>query len=161
MAFDATEAANLSNLFRSAVTTRLDSGQRGIFESFLQSLLGIRNIRNVQLWTRFGSVQRNFINRNLGQYELDLRTFVASKFVNNLEPNYPVKQKAWLPAIDELAAQSFLKYFDDNYIKEYSSRLYMAGNALVLEYSADSSVNPEEIDLDSPEFEDVLEDEEP
>lgn len=157
MPFDPGTAANLSNLFRSACTTRLSSTALVRFEFLLQALLGIKNIRNVQLWTRFGSVQRNFINRNLGQYELGLRTFIAEKFVNNSAPFFPVKTKPFfLPATDE-TAEKLSQWLNDNWIREYTTRIIVEDVALLVEYSADSSDNPDEIDLESPEFEDLIE----
>lgn len=157
MPFDPIAASNLSNLFRSACTTRISTLALSRFEFVLQGLLGIKNIRNVQLWTRFGVVQRNFINRNLGQYELDLRTFIAEKFINPLEPNFPVKRKPFFLPITNSELEKLNLWLQDNWIREYTTRILVDETALIIEYSADSSDDPDEIDLESPEFEDVIE----
>lgn len=158
MPFDSVQAKVLSDNFRIAVTNRFDSEQRLEFERLLQISLGIKNIRNVQLWTRFGAATRNFISRNLGEYEMDLRTTIAFLVVNNASPSAPVKQVPFVFPITNFDAERFTGYLNDEYIQAYSNRLYPAGRALILEYLADSGVEIEKPDFDSPEFEDVLED---
>ena len=157
MPFDSNLAAVISNQFRSAVTTRLSDLQRLNFEDLLRILLGVKDLRNVQLWTRFGRQTRNIINRSLGEFELDLRTFLASKFINLGTPSFPVKQKPFLLPISLSNAQKFLQYITDNFIREYCTRIYIEGSFIIIEYAADSDTPTETPDLDSPEFEDILE----
>lgn len=157
MAYDPQLAAAISQTFRSAVTLRLTTSQRASFEFLLQSWLGIKNIRNVQLWTREGAVTRDIINSRLGQYELDLRILIATAFINNVEPQYPVKRKSWLlPADNNIARESFA-YLNDPYVTQYLTRIFFTEFFFVIEYAADSDTPPEEIDLDSPEFDDLIE----
>lgn len=157
MAYDAALAAAISNTFRATVTTRLNTPQRAFFEDLLQRWFGIKNLRNVQLWTRPGAVTRNFINRNLGEFELDLRVFVATKFIQGDFYGRPTKTKCWrMPPTDEIARMSFL-YFQDEYINQYCTRIYFEDLFFCIEYAADSDNEIEEIDLDSPEFEDLVE----
>lgn len=158
MAFNAELAANLSQAFRSAVTIRLSNSQRLLFEGLLQIVFGIKNLRNVQLWTRIGVQQRNFIQSRLGELELDTRVFLVDKFLVEQIPPFPVKTKCFrLPADSELA-RKFSEWIQDNYIREYCTRIYMAGNFICIEYASDSDNPSQKIDLDSPEFDDVIED---
>jgi hypothetical protein len=158
MAFDADLANAISNTFRVTVINRLNTPQRTFFEQLLQVWLGIKNIRNVQLWTREGAQTRQFINNRLGEVELDLRVFIATKFIQGDFYTSPVKQKCWrMPPTFEIARDS-LKWFFDPYIREYCTRIYFADLFFCIEYAADSNTPPESINLDSPEFDDVLED---
>ncbi len=157
MAYDAELAAAISNTFRATVTTRLNTPQRAFFEELLMRWFGIKNLRNVQLWTRQGAVTRNFINRNLGEFEMNLRTFVATKFIQGDFYGRPTKTKCWrMPPDDLIARQSFL-WFQDDYISQYCTRIYFQDLFFCLEYAADSDNDIEEIDLDSPEFDDLVE----
>ena len=158
MAFDPQLAAATSLTFRTVCTLRLTVTQRSNFEYLLQSWLGIKNLRNVQLWTRQGSVTRNFINRNLGEYEMDLRLLIAQVFINNADPQFPVKVKCWTLPIDNNSARESFSYLTDNYVREYLTRMFFTDFLFCLEYAADSNTGSERIDLDSPEFEDILED---
>lgn len=157
MPFDASVATALSNAFRSACTTRLTSPQLLEFERLLQSILGIKNLRNVQLWTRFGSVQRNIINRNLGEYELDYRTWIVLKFLRYEEPSFPVKRKPFLMPLSSDSYKKISEYFNSNWVREYGTRIFFTDYFFIIEYAADSNTGEEEVDLDSPEFEDLLE----
>ena len=156
MAFDPALAKAISDTFRLVCSTRITLAQRRDFEFFLRFWFGLKNIRNAQLWTRYGAVERNFINNRLGQFELDLRVFVAEKFINNATASFPVKEKAFrLPADDSKAKLAF-EYFQDSYIRAYCTRIYFEGNFFFIEYAADSDADVPDIDLDSPEFDDIL-----
>lgn len=158
MAFDAQLANAISNTFRATAGNRLNTSQRAFFEDLLQRWFGLKNIRNAQLWTREGTVTRQILNRNLGEIELDLRTFVATKFIQADTFNQPTKQKCWrMPPDDESARKSF-QWFQDSYIREYCTRIYFADLFFCIEYAADSNTPPDRVDLDSPEFDDLLED---
>lgn len=158
MPFDPQLARAISDRFRQVCVERLTNENRLEFESLLQRVFGIKNIRNVQLWTRYGSTQRNIINRNLGERELDQRVFLADRFVQNALPFFPVKTKPFqLPADDETARKFFI-YLNDNYIREYATRIYTTSFFVILEYAADSNTDVDQVDLDSDEFADVLED---
>lgn len=158
MPFDERLAEVISEKFRDAVTERLGSYQRAEFEAMLQSILGIKNRRNVQLWTRRGVQKRPFLYKRLGQYELGLREFIAKRFINNIEPSYPVKRKPFFLPLDTRDYEKILTYFNDGWIRAYCSRIYFSNIEFLIEYSADSNVSGEPIDLNSPEFDDVLED---
>lgn len=159
MAYNQAVATVVSDAFRSAVETRLLMSERLELEKLLQSVLNIKNIRNVQLWTRFQATQRNFINRNLGEYEMDLRMWIAEKFINNTAPTFPTKVRRFTTPMNTSDYQKFLQYATDNYIREYTTRIFFEASDLYIEYASDSDVNPDEIDLDSPEFDDIVEDE--
>ena len=158
MAFDPQLARIISSRFRQACSERLTSENRISFESLIQRILGIKNIRNVQLWTRYGAVQRDIINSRLGEYELDIRVFLADRFIQNAAPFFPVKTTLFqLPANDE-TARKFLLYLNDNWIREYCTRIYTTSFFVVIEYAADSDTDIDQIDIDSDEFADILED---
>jgi hypothetical protein len=119
---------------------------------------GLKNIRNAQLWTRQGAVTRDIINRNLGEFEMNMRLFVADKFIQNIPPNFLVKTKVWqMPPDDENARQSF-EWFQNEYIYAYTSRIFFTDLFFVLEYAQNSDTPLDVIDVDSPEFDDLLED---
>lgn len=158
MAFDSVQAKIISDNFRVAVTNKFDSEQRLEFERLLQIALGIKNLRNVQLWTRFGSQTRDFISNRLGEYELDLRTTIAFLVINSPFPSAPTKEIAFVSPISNFDAKRFVEYLNDEYVRAYANRLFPSGRALILEYLADSGVEIEKPDLDSPEFDDLLED---
>ena len=159
MPFDSLTARAISDAFREFVSDDLTDEQRTNFERLLQAVLGIKNLRNVQLWTRRGAIQRDFINSRLTEFELDLRTWIARKLLSPIPPAFPVKTRRIPLPFGDKAAQTFVKYATQNYIREYSTRLYFGVNSLIIEYAADSNVENEEIDLDSDEFSDILEDE--
>lgn len=158
MPFDANLAASLSQAFRSQVTIRLNTSQKDGFERMLQTLFGIKNLRNVQLWTRFGTQQRNILNRNLGEAELDTRTFLVDRFLVQQEPPFPVKRKCFTLPMSNEEVYTFSKYLSDPYVRAFATRILVEGLALCIEYAADSDNPNETVDLDSPEFDDVLED---
>lgn len=158
MPFDSNLANAISNTFRATIQTRLNTPQRTFFESLLQSWFGVKNIRNVQLWTRFGSQTRNFINRNLGDLDLILRTFVATKFVQADTATVPTKTKCWRMPPDNLIARQTFEWFQDTYVSQYTIRIYFQDLFFCIEYSADSDSESEEIDIGSPEFDDLIED---
>lgn len=158
MPFDSVQAKVISDNFRQTITETFDSEQRLEFERLLQISLGIKNLRNVQLWTRPGVQTRDFISRNLGEYELDFRTTIAFLIINQADPSAPTKEVAFVFPITDFDAKRFTEYLNDEYIRAYASRLFPGGRALILEYLADSGVEIEKPDLDSPEFDDLLED---
>lgn len=157
MPYDAELGRVISAQFRAASSTRLDSLQLNGFERLLQILFGLRNLRNAQLWTRFGTQTRDFINRGLGELELDIRTFVATKFINNIEPMFPVKRKPFQFPVDSASVRKFFEYITDNFIREYCTRIFVEGRFIIIEYASDSDTPAESPDLDSPEFEDITE----
>ena len=158
MSFNQEQAFLLSQAFRTQMVTRLNITQRDGFERLIQVVFGIKNLRNVQLWTRFGTQQRNILNRALGELELDARTFLVDRFLVQQEPPFPVKRKCFrIPTTNE-DARTFSLYLTDSYIRAYATRILVDGLFICIEYAADSNNPNELIDLDSPEFDDVLED---
>ena len=158
MTFDRLLAQVISDNFREAITFRLGGYQRGEFELMLQAILGVKNLRNVQLWTRYGVQTRDFISNRVSEPGLGLRVFIATKFINNTEPSYPVKRKPFSLPMDTQDYQKIFMYFNDPWIRAYCSRIYFENIFFYIEYSADSNVDNETINMDSPEFDDVLED---
>lgn len=148
----------LSDAFREFCSDELEVIDLRAFESLLQQVFGVQNIRNVQLWTRRGAIQRNFINNRLGEYEYDTRVWIVEKLLNPFVPSFPVKTKVLSTPSSPESANTFRKYINDNWIREYGTRIYFENGNLNIEYSADSSNNPDELDLESDEFSDVLED---
>lgn len=157
MPFDAPLAAAISNTFRVSISLRLNTPQRTFFESLLQDWFAVKNLRNVQLWTRLGVQTRNFISRNLGRLEMELRVFIADRFIQTVPPTFPVKRKVWLMPPDSNTAREIFSWFQDPYIRAYCTRIFFEGLFFVLEYAADSDTPQEEVDMDSPEFDDLIE----
>ena len=156
MSFDDQLARSVSDTFRQVVTDRLNSEQRLGFERMIQVMFAVPNLRNVQLWTRFGTQQRNFIRRGLGEQELDLRLFLADRFIQNAVPNFPTKSHGFPLSNDPQVVKDFFKWLNDPWIRAYCTRVFILGNRIFVEYAADSD-NPSFIpDLDSDEFEDLV-----
>lgn len=158
MAYDAELAAAISNTFRATVTTRLNTPQKIFFETLLQSWFGLKNLRNAQLWTREGMQTRNFINRNVAQFEMILRVFVASRFIQADNANRPTKTKCWRMPPDNSIAQESFGYFQNPYIYAYTHRIYFQDLFFCIEYYAESDMPDDQVDVDSPEFDDLIED---
>lgn len=108
MPFDEARGNEISQQFRSAVTVRLENYQRSLFEGLLQQLFAVRNRRNVELWTRFGTSQRRFVRPGIPELELDTRVFLATKFISLEIAAYPVKVKCFLLPTDDELGQKFL-----------------------------------------------------
>ena len=152
MPFNEEQGNQISQQFRSAITVRLEEYQRSLFEGLIRQLFAVKNIRNVQLWTRFGAVQRRFIRPGLPELELDTRAFLATKFISLEIAAYPVKVKCFLLPTDNELGQKFFEYINDNYIREYTVRIFMQGSFICIEYAADSDAPVDNEDLDSDEF---------
>lgn len=158
MPYDAATSKNLSDAFREFCSDELEIIDLRVWESMLQQLLGIANIRNVQLWTRRGAVKRDFINNRTGEYEYDLRVWIAERLLIQVEPNFPVKQRVLTDPSSPESVNTLRRYVNDNWIREYGTRIFFEDGKFIIEYSADSSNNPDELDLESDEFSDVVED---
>jgi hypothetical protein len=110
------------------------------------------------LWTREGAQTRQFINRNLGEFELDLRTQIATAFINTGTSPTPTKTKAWFFSLTNQDYASSFGYLTNNYVREYLWSIDVVSIALVFEWAADSDTRAEVPDLDSPEFEGIFDD---
>lgn len=156
MPFDPNLAVVISNAFRSAITTRLSDEDRRYFEAMLQAWTGIKNIRNVQLWTRFGTVQRNFINSRLSDRDLDFRLFIAQSFITTGIPNYPTKTHVWsMPPTNDINQKTY-NWFNEPFIRAYTHSIYFEGAFFVVRYAASSSTPNSNVDFDSDEFADLV-----
>ncbi len=158
MNFNPEQAQIISDSFRIAVKNRFNLEQRLEFERLLQISLGIKNLEDVQSWTQFGASQRDFISRELGEGEIDLRTTIAYLVSNLIRPNFPTQQITFKFPIADYEGRRFTKYLQDEYIKAYGLRLFPSGDSLILEVSADDDIEYQTIDFDSPEFDDLFED---
>lgn len=158
MPYDQQLGDALSATFRATCSTRLNQFQLNGLENLLLQLFAVRNIRNAQLWTRFGTQTRRFIRPGLPELELDTRAFFADRFIQNVEPGFPVKQKPFLMPLDNQNARTFFNWINDSWIRNFCTRIYCEGLFIIIEYAADSDTEVEQVDLDSEEFEDVLED---
>ena len=158
MNFNPKQAQIISDSFRIAVKNRFNLEQRLEFERLLQISLGIKNLEDVQSWTQFRASQRDFISKELGEGEIDLRTMIAYLVSNLLRPNFPTKQITFRFPIADSEGRRFTEYLNDEYIKAYAIRLFPLGESLILEVSADDDIEYQTIDLDSPEFDDLFED---
>lgn len=64
------------------------------FEKTLQEFLGIKNLRTVQLWTRYGKRETAFISNRTPKEQKDIRLFLAEMItMGKLPINEPVKVK--------------------------------------------------------------------
>ena len=103
----------LSEQFRAYAQT-LSAFALSTLESTMQVAFGVKNLRNVQLWTRVGAVQRNFINPSIGTNDIDSRIAFVRGILEDRVPSFPVK----IAEFDSFPTQNGLK------LKEYLANPY-------------------------------------
>lgn len=111
----------LSDTFRSYVGT-LSAFARDNLERTIQTTFGIKNLRNVQLWTRPGAVQRDIVNPRIGTIDYDMRVAFVTGLLEQRVPTFPVKTTEF----DDLAGKNGLKlreYLLNEYTRKALSRI--------------------------------------
>ncbi len=122
----------------------------------LQNAFGIRNIRNVQLWTRQGTQQRNIINSRLGAMELEMRVALVRGLLNESPISVPTKV-ASIEGRSSLLTQRLGRYLQDNYTRDNLIKIVVSPSGLLYIYDAYGTGDDEIPDESSDEFEDIFE----
>ena len=114
----------LSNQFR-AYTQTLSSFALSTLERAMQIAFGVKNLRNVQLWTRAGATTRNFINPNLGTGDLEARVAFARALLEDRTPGFPTKV-AEFDSYPEQNGRKLREYLANEYTRSALSRILVS-----------------------------------
>lgn len=156
MPWNSGDATNRSNAFRNWANNAANLPNRTRLIDFLFTVFAPRERRSAELWVTNASVRRNFFNNRTAELEYDLRVWLAENLLRGSQPpGYPVRTRLFTLPLDAEAGKRFLDYAFNNYIREYTARIYFSNQFLVLEYSADSSNDPVNANQDSFEFDGV------
>lgn len=131
----------ISDQFRETVSA-LPSVARLNLEFTLRDLLGYKDVRNIQLFTRFGKQQRDFITEKKDPAEKQLRTNLAALIIRGqFTTNKPTKEK-FFPADKRGAenAKKLEKYLTDDFTAQAGYKIGIDGGsgAFFYEYFNDS-----------------------
>lgn len=148
---DKATLALLSNQFRTYCGS-LSPFALGTLERTMQYGFGVKNLRNVQLWTRDGSVTRNILNSSISGKELDSRLAFVQGLLETRTPTFPTKIKE----LDNYDMQNGLKlaeYLSSPYIRSALARILInPDGTIALEYDvygegfADDFLDEDELD---------------
>lgn len=123
----------LSNEFRN-YCSNLSQFALGTLERTLQYGFGVKNLRNVQLWTRNGATTRNILNSSISGKELDSRLSFVQALLETRVPTFPTKIKE----LDNYDMQNGLKlaeYLASPYIRSALARILVnPDGTIALEY---------------------------
>lgn len=149
----------LSNQFR-LYAQSLSPDVRERFIQTTQATFGIKNRRNVILWITDTGAQRNFVNKNVGPLELEMRSAYVFGLINNIPPN-TIQKEAELPLNPERAGYKMRQYLSEDFTRESVTSIAFLPDRTLYTYNADSNAF-EDIDDDaSAEFENIPTDPEP
>lgn len=133
----------LSNAFRAFFDNVSDFAKLQI-EKLIQVVFDVKNLRNVQLWTRRGAQQRNFINPTLGTLEIDMRIAFAQGVIEQRIPTFPVKLKEF-DGFLESNGRKLREYLQNDYVRLAISRiLFNPEGEAAIEYDAYGNGYPED-----------------
>jgi len=138
----------LSGLFRQ-FCSNLSSFALNTLEKTIQVAFNIKNLRNVQLWTRAGAVQRNFVNASTSPLELSMRIEFAQGLLEQRQPNVPTKIKEF-DGFTEAAGKKLREYLQNDYVRQNTRRILInPDGTLAIEYDTyGDSVGEDELDED-------------
>jgi hypothetical protein len=132
----------LNDLFRAKISS-LPTSLRNDFEKVIQHTLGIKNLRNVQLWTRDTATRRSFINESNSPDVRALKIKLAENIIQgDIPTNEPIKNKTFTDA-DNIAtrARNLKSYLLGSYtgINGRGIKFNTSENTFSYIYAADSS----------------------
>lgn len=126
--------AALSAAFRSQFA-QFDVNTRNATELVMKDVFEVRNLRSVQLWTRFGSAQRNFINPSISLRDFERRVAFAQALLETRTPNFPVKVKTFDNFL-EGNAKKLSQYLDNDYTRSALTQITIAPESITFTYDA-------------------------
>ena len=148
------DLTTISDAFRTKFQ-QLEPEYRLEYEQILQSAFGLKNIRNVQLWTRNGTQQRNFLNTSVAPLELEARLTFAMAFLNETPPTSPQKETE-ITGSAKRKGQRLREYLFNDYTRDAATIITLEGGEILYAYTADSSGGDLADDELSDEFDDFL-----
>ena len=150
------ELSALSDDFRTFMRN-LDVDDKAYATEVLKEALGLKNVRNVQLWYSDTTTYRRICNRKVGTEELESRIAVVESLLNRRQINSPQKQRT--SARDPVSDGRVLgRYLADDYTRTALNTLSLTDNdGMTLEYDSDSGSDEGVVtDEDTDEFKDVV-----
>jgi len=111
----------LSDQFRTYAQT-LSTFALQQLERTMQIAFGVLNLRNVQLWTRAGATQRNFINPNISSDDMAKRISFARALIEDRVPTFPVKI-AEFDDFPDKNGEKLREYLSNEYTRNALSRV--------------------------------------
>lgn len=149
----------LSDQFREYAQA-LSPDVRERFIQVTQATFGIKERRNVILWITEAATRRNFINRQLGPLEIEMRQAYVFGLTNNVPPN-TIQKETELPLNPQRAGYKMRQYLSEDFTRESVTSIGFLPDKILYTYNADSGAF-EDIDDDaSAEFENIPTDPDP
>lgn len=133
-AMDRDGMAALSSVFR-AYTSSLPTTQLQYIERAIQQAFDVTHLRNVQLWTRSGATQRNFVNPRLSTLEIEKRVAFAQALMETRTPTFPTKEKTWDGYPDD-NARRMGQYLNERYTRSAVTNIYFNAGDISFVYDA-------------------------
>ncbi len=147
--------AGLSQQFRDYMND-LDSATRNFAASVLREALGIKNIRNVQLWYATTGTQRNILNRKISTEEYQRREILIQSLIGARPANGLQKsvQKSGNPVA---VGRKLSEYIDNPYTRKALTLITFQGDSMEIEYDAYGEDEGGSADLTDDDFEEFFE----
>lgn len=119
------------------------------FLTTIQFTFGVKERRNALLWVTQAATRRNFINKQVGALELEMREAFVKGLINNVPPN-TVQRVSTFPIDPFRAARKLRQYLSDDYTREACTSIGFLPDKIIYTYDADSSAF-DDIDDDASE----------
>ena len=113
--------ALLSQQFRTYCST-LSPFALNQLENTLKTAFAVQNLRNVQLWTRSGTVQRNIINPAISTDDLRQRTSFVRALIEDRTPGFPTKI-AEFEDLPDKNGRKLREYLSNEYTRNALARI--------------------------------------
>lgn len=143
----------ISQQFRDAANN-LTTNERAHFVDAIAEIFGVTNRRNAELWVTESTTRRNFINKNLGSMELEMRVAFAKAYLNQVEPTTPQKEARFTGFLRD-RARRMRYYLAEDYTRKNASRIAISTAGWAMEYEADSSPSADIDDESIDEWDDL------
>lgn len=138
----------------------LDAETQSRFVTTLQLTFGVKDRRNALLWVTSSGTQRNFLNRQTGALELEMREAFLKGLVNDVPP-VGVQKTSEFPIDPFRAARKLRQYLSEDYTRESVTSIGFLADKIIYTYDA-YNVTFDDIDDDaSDEWTDIPTEPEP
>lgn len=140
------EYNDISEAFRAKIAN-LPTAVRANFEKSLLELTSVAALRNVQLWTRYGSQQRNFISQNTPARERFWRLNIAVLVLReDFIPTTPVKTVNFPKDKEDSNGAKLNDYLSGAFTSAFGSRIIFNGGdgSFDYEYFSDSDTEDDD-----------------
>lgn len=113
-------------------------------ERQMKDAFSIKNLSNVQKWTRSGVIQRNFINASSNSLDLDMRISFARGLLEQRPPGMPVKVKEFTDMVAN-NGKKIREYLQNDFVRKQLKRVFLDPiGGIAFEYDASSNVEPDD-----------------